>query len=512
MKTLAISILLAICINAYSQSMVNNGGYLVVTPNTHVYSKNNLKNLNSGTINLSGSLTVDGTLNNEATMTVTDGGSLINYVNSSTLPVEIHRTLDANRWVFVSKPVVSQSVDIMYGAYVKEYIEPLHTWEYLTAGEMLKNMNGYAVWQPASSQTIVFSGTPNAGLKSIAGLTHNVSSPLAIDYDGWHLIANPYPSSIDWEAAEGWTKTNIFGSIYLWNGINYSYYIASGALQGSGLGINNATQYIPPTQAFFVKTSGNGTISMDNRVRLHSQQIVYKKSNNQDVFILKAKNLQFADTQFIDETAIRFIETATKNFDGNLDAIKLLSANQNVPLIYSITDNFENLAINSLPLFNEIHSIPLGFKTEIAGNFEVNCVNIEYFNSFDYVYLEDKYNETFTNLRNTSSYNFNSEAINCNDRFVLHFSDNAINNNEELTIQPFNIYSFKNNIYVDFRSEMINNVEINIYNLFGQTVINQKFTSAHGLHTFKMKNMTASYVVKVVSDKKTLIKKVIVNE
>ena len=33
--------------------------------------------------------------------------------------------------------------------------------------------------------------------------------------DGWNLVGNPYPSSIDWDNIGGWTKTNISSTIYV---------------------------------------------------------------------------------------------------------------------------------------------------------------------------------------------------------------------------------------------------------------------------------------------------------
>ena len=31
---------------------------------------------------------------------------------------------------------------------------------------------------------------------------------------GFNLVGNPYPSAIDWDAASGWTKTNIDNAVY----------------------------------------------------------------------------------------------------------------------------------------------------------------------------------------------------------------------------------------------------------------------------------------------------------
>ncbi len=71
--------------------------------------------------------------------------------------------------------------------------------------------------------------------------------------DGWNLVGNPYPSTIDWNAASGWGKNNINATIYIRdNGTGSGQY----ATWNGVVGTNGGSQYIAAGQAFWVKAGG----------------------------------------------------------------------------------------------------------------------------------------------------------------------------------------------------------------------------------------------------------------
>ena len=84
-----------------------------------------------------------------------------------------------------------------------------------------------------------------------------------VDY-GWNLVGNPSPSTIDWNAASGWTKTKMDGTIYVWDPADttggYKTWNGTTGNLGSGL--------IAPYQAFWVKANGsNPLLQCDNGVK-----------------------------------------------------------------------------------------------------------------------------------------------------------------------------------------------------------------------------------------------------
>jgi hypothetical protein len=80
----------------------------------------------------------------------------------------------------------------------------------------LEVMKGYSVFYP-SDTNVVLDGSTSGNL-----ITGNISKWLTYTgtntslpeiNKGWNLVGNPYPAYLDWNDS-GWTKTNIFNSIY----------------------------------------------------------------------------------------------------------------------------------------------------------------------------------------------------------------------------------------------------------------------------------------------------------
>jgi hypothetical protein len=77
----------------------------------------------------------------------------------------------------------------------------------------------------------------------------NEFSGTGVANDGWNLIANPYPSAIDWDAASGWNKVNVNNAVYIYQADldQYSTYIA-------GVGVNGGSRFIASSQGFLCKS------------------------------------------------------------------------------------------------------------------------------------------------------------------------------------------------------------------------------------------------------------------
>ena len=83
------------------------------------------------------------------------------------------------------------------------------------------------------------------------------------DY-GWNLVGNPTPSTINWNASSGWTKTNMDGSIYVWDPNDSS----GGWRSWNGTTGNLGSGLIAPFQAFWVHANSAGpSLKCDNGVK-----------------------------------------------------------------------------------------------------------------------------------------------------------------------------------------------------------------------------------------------------
>ncbi|MFZ4706568.1 MAG: beta strand repeat-containing protein, partial [Bacteroidales bacterium] len=154
-------------------------------------------------------LTVTGAFANnagESGLVVKSGGSLI---ENNGVSATVEREITGDEWHLISSPVSDATSGIFTGKYLQTHTESTNAFtDIIPTNVPLTAMKGYALWGVESISTVAFPGTLNTG-------TQSYSTSYSGPGKGWNLVGNPYPSSIDWNAASGWTKTNVNGSIYL---------------------------------------------------------------------------------------------------------------------------------------------------------------------------------------------------------------------------------------------------------------------------------------------------------
>jgi len=442
----------------------------------------NTLTVNSGavlTIAAGKALTVNGTLTNNAGnagLAVQSGGSLIE--SATGVAATVNCTIPASQWHFISAPISDATSLIFLNKYLQTHSESSNEYTDITptTGE-LTPMKGFAVWGDAGGFTASYTGMLNAGELSYSTSYSGASK-------GWNLAGNPYPSSIDWDAATGWTKTNVNNAIYIHvDASKFATYVG-------GAATNGGTRYIAPGQGFFVRASAAGSLAMTNAVRVHNATTFFKKSGE---VIPNLVRLEVSGNNYKDEAVVRFLPEATAEFDGNYDAYKLYGGVAEAAQIYTVGST--ELAINSLPVTN---IIPVGLKAGVSGTYTIGATEI---NNLQYVALEDTKTGIFTELAK-SGYTFNFETGENEQRFNLHFSALGIADNQQETA---NIYSFQKTVYVNLNNQ--SKGDIFIYNISGQLVAS--VASAQGLNSIYLAN-SGNYIVKVITLKKTVVSKVFV--
>ncbi|MCD4734415.1 MAG: hypothetical protein K8R53_00090, partial [Bacteroidales bacterium] len=216
-------------------------------------------------------------------------------------------------------------------------------------------------------------------------------------FEGWSLLGNPYPCSIDpnlilWDPM-------MMAAIYFWdsNTLSYMAWVA-------GMGPN-----IPSTQGFFVETFGNCDFTLTGDERVHDPGGFFYDEKIEDLLILEALGNRYAD-----KTYIRFTDEATMEFDRNWDAHKLLSPADIVPQLY--TNHGEDIyAINSMP---ETNFVALCFESGQGGKFSIKTIEKTNFSS---VILEDLVTNKYCDIL-TETYDFEYQPEDDPQRFRLHFN------------------------------------------------------------------------------------------
>lgn len=300
---------------------------------------------------------------------------------------------------------------------------------------------------------------------------------------GWNLLANPFPSGINWDAPSGWTKpaqmNNVF---YTWNSLGggYQCYVGTG---GNALGVNASTNtnpnIIPKGQGFFVylTTAGsyNATLIATEAVKSNtSGQFVRTNTVASKLRVKIAKQNAANGYHFVSQ--LQFMDGATNGFDQHLDAHLLRGTYESC----GFRVNGEDYIQNTLPTFTEYTVVPMSvWYVGQVGNFTLSFSDLETFPSDVHIYLKDKVLNALIDVRAVPSYTYavnGTNNLNNRGRFDLIFSPTAItetkpvlNGNAAFTVYPNPSNGQKVMAsMIGFENE--NTVEVSVTDMLGKVV------------------------------------------
>ena len=427
-------------------NLVISGGTTTFTANTNISNNFTIKDDGAATVDAGVTLTVDGPLKIESTSSGT-GSLLVNGTLTGTGTRTVERYYSGNQWHLVSSPVTGAVSELFTGLYLQTHDEVLNTYSDVTSlTDPLTPGQGFALWNQNGAATASYTGT------LAASVTKALTRSAPGNTRGWNLVGNPYPSSIDWEAASGWTKTNVDASTYCFNGTGGNWAIWNGTT-----GTNGATQNIASGQGFFVAVSDNGSttgsLGFTNDVRVHDNTTFFKGAPT-DIVKLKVSGNNFSD-----ETAIYFREEATTGFDGQMDAYQLPNLNESAPYIYSTAN--QGMAINVLP---EVSDVPLNVKVGIeTGTYTIETVSN---GEFDELHLQDLSTGVTTDL-NLNSYTFDY-IPGIENRFKLVFGPTGV---DDVAVDLYNVYSYNKDVFVTASENTKGTIAV--YDMMGREIAKQ---------------------------------------
>jgi hypothetical protein len=256
--------------------------------------------------------------------------------------------------------------------------------------------------------TIDVTGQPTIGNFSFNPSYTNSGNPFD---DGFNLIANPYPSAIDW-LSPNWTKTNINNAIYMYQADNGQYASFVG-----GISTNGGSRFIASSQGFYIQANAaNPVLNIQETAKSASNPVLIKEEDPANVL-----RLQVNGDNVNDEMVIHLNENATENFDGSFDAKKIFSNDPSNPSISSINNN-KDLSINSLPYSGISMSIPVRVTVGMSGMYHLSWSGMEGFPEGSCFVIEDLNDGTKTTLTKDEVYYFNETVGFKAPRFVIHIS------------------------------------------------------------------------------------------
>jgi hypothetical protein len=351
---------------------------------------------------------------------------------------------------------------------------------YTTGSGALNPLNGYAanLGSATVAKTVDLKGVVNNHTVSRTLFNHNMAYT-----QGFNLVGNPYPSPVNWDAAGGWTKTNIDNAVYYFNAGTTNQYtgVYSSYINGvSSDGIAGST--IPAMQGFFVHVSNgtfpvSGLLSVNNSARILNSTAVFFRVYGQDEPLLRLK-AGFADeTTIADPVTFYFSDDATKKFNKTLDALKLMNSDSVIPNLFAVSVDAEKLSINALTTARDtITVVPLGLITKKDGWITFSAKDIKNIPAGTYIYLFDQQTGIDHDLQKDPLYRLFLPFGEYENRFFLKFSTKdpvAVTNN---TNETFNAYSTGGRLYVNGNLPAGEKGNLTVINMLGQIIYRQEIS------------------------------------
>jgi len=354
---------------------------------------------------------------------------------------------------------------------------------YTTSSGLLTPLAGYAVNFGSSSAPLTIS------LKGVVN-NHTVSSPILYNHNlaytqGFNLVGNPYPSPIDWNAATGWTKTNIDNALYYFSAGTTDPYTGTYSSYINGVSSNGiASNIIPAMQGYFIHVSNGtypvaGLLSVNNNARNTNLSTVFLGIPRPDgpPPLLRLNAALAGETAASDPVVVYFKEGATGVFDKKLDALKLMNTDPEVPNLYALSSDAAQLSIKAISYVpDSIGILPLGLRTKKAGWITFNATSMERIPDGLHIYLSDAVTGIKKDLQQDPGYRLYLEAGEYEQRFYLIFSQ------KDTLYQPanaaFNAYGADGRLHVYLELAPGEKGDLVIRNMLGQVIWRKRIASS----------------------------------
>ena len=411
------------------------------------------------------------------------GGSITGISN-----VTVNRYVgSAGTWRMIGFPLTS-STSISASALATLYGSSYNAYTYNEASDDQTNYGnsgtanaGWTLFTGSATTTanngiLIIGGTPSSTISATGALnTGTQSIPLSKSKNGWNLIANPFPSAINWTTIAANNSSLVNNAIYRYDPSNTAY-----ATYVNGSSTGNQSNVIENGAGFFVQAIAAGNLSIAESDKTTSAPLASLMgmgpqqgrvttdgasapavATPADASIIKLSLAKQGD-QYADEVVLRWgVDPATDAFDGKYDAYDMgraagpdLSVIGNDATVYSIFHGSE-LKTSSV----ENRTVQLGIKNITEGTYQLGIQLLSPVANGNKAYLYDSYTNTATLIDgNTNTYSFITTAdpkSQSSTRFsvVMNYKEavNTINTNlpvmllnNPTTNSVFTLYS-KNN-------------------------------------------------------------------
>ncbi|NRS90735.1 putative repeat protein (TIGR01451 family) [Flavobacterium sp. 7E] len=492
------------------------------------------------TLKLQNQLTVNGTMIfNDLSSLVQINDAAINLGNITYMRQTSAVTkFDYTYW---SSPVKNQKlIDVSpktLGDKFLSFDSTINNWKYEDAynttmvagkGYIIRGPQENYAPNPVSFHKASFKGEPINGLVSVAIGGTRVSN----------LIGNPYPSALNADAFLTANNSVLSGTLYFWTH-NTSIQLASNITNGtagSGSYAYTSDDYasynltggtgtrasssgpntsipdgeIAAGQGFFGTSIAPGTAIFNNAMRLKAGAIIdnnkfFRPASTSKTTVDVEKNRLWLnlvnDQGAFKQTLVGYITGATNEYESAYDGS---SFNANAYINFYSLLNTSAMAIQGRALpFDENDTVPLGYKSNIAGDFKIAIDQVDGLFTSQVVYLEDKLLNVIHNLKE-SPYAFTTEIGVFNERFAILYANKTLGTDDFDTLNNTVFVATKNKeITITASIELIDKVFV--YDFSGRQLYSNIAIDSNEVVVKNLTHANGALIVKVVLNNGELI-------
>jgi trimeric autotransporter adhesin len=331
---------------------------------------------------------------------------------------------------------------------------------------------GFLIRMPNNHPT-----TPTSWIGEFNGIPNNGDFTITVPTYSYVAISNPYPSAIDCFPLMIENEL-YYEPIYFWRKENnslsssYSTYVPylGGIVNAGDPNQIVPSRYINQGQGFIVKTDWKNTIQFRNGIRLTNNNAPFLRSSNNEFENIETHKIYLNmtnDAGFSSNMMIGYLNGATTGIDPFVEGRYINDS----PNALTSLINGEEFTIQGRGLpFDSLDEVPLGFKTQFAGEYTLSINGLTGLFKFEQeLFVEDMLNNITHNIKE-SPYVFTTESGTFNNRFKIKYINTSLgvaeSNDTKTTIfysSPFlNIQSTKE----------IESYEI--YDLMGRLLISEE--------------------------------------
>lgn len=267
---------------------------------------------------------------------------------------------------------------------------------------------GYFVFMQGASQHVSVAGSIQQG--SLTTNLNYTSTGVAAN-DGWELVANRYPSEIDFEALYA-LSTNIGPTYYIYDAENAAYSTYTAGLGGTASG------FIPSGQSFWVQTTAAGA----NLQFEESVKSATGTAFERNFLSVPRITLRVANEGREHFSTLAFDESASHAYEAGKDAFLLGSPVESAAQISLVAAGGEKTTVNRLAAPEGQVIIPVHIKASAPGSYTFNVASMELLPQGMCISIEDLTDGSIAELTEDLSYTWEQTEAFDGERFHLILS------------------------------------------------------------------------------------------